>query len=86
MKQRSTVRRMTAAMVLAAPTPRPWWNTNFTWTAEDIAKLEVLAEAGADLHRSSAALGRSPTAICWKGRDLGVAMPLEWMQLIRRKR
>ncbi|MGB7099796.1 MAG: hypothetical protein WBD95_13660 [Xanthobacteraceae bacterium] len=63
--------------------PRPWWNTNFTWSAEDIEKLKILAEANADLNRSAAALGRSATALCWKCRDSGIVMPPEWARLIK---
>jgi hypothetical protein len=78
--------RLTAAMILDTPAPRPWWNTNYTWSDEDIEKLKILAEANADLHRSAAALGRSPTALRWKCRDIGIAMPPEWAQVIGRKR
>ena len=82
MKHRSPKPHLTPAMILDTQAPRPWWNTNYTWTAEDVAKLKVLAEASADLHRSAAALGHSATALCWKCRDIGIAMPPEWVQLI----
>jgi len=73
-------------MIWDTQAPRPWWNTNFAWSAEDIEKLIVLAEASADLDRSAAALGRSAPALCWKCRDIGIAMPPEWARLIRRGR
>jgi hypothetical protein len=47
---------------------------------------KVFAEANADLDRSAAALGRSPTALCWKCRDVGIATPPEWARLLRRGR
>ena len=71
-------------MILDTQGPRPWWNTNFTWSPEDIEKLKILAEANADLNRSAAALGRSATAFCWKCRDIGIAMPPGWARVIRR--
>jgi hypothetical protein len=76
--------RLTPEMILDQQAPRPWWNTNYTWGNDDLEKLKVLAEANADLNRSAAALGRSPTALCWKCRDIGLAMPPEWARFIRR--
>jgi hypothetical protein len=73
-------------MILDAQAPRPWWNTNFTWSGEDVEKLKILAEANADLNRSAASLGRSATALCWKCRDLGIALPPEWARLSRGER
>jgi hypothetical protein len=73
-------------MILEAQAPRPWWNVNYTWSAEDVEKLKILAQASTDLNRSAAALGRSPTALCWKCRDIGIAMPPEWARVIKRER
>jgi hypothetical protein len=71
-------------MILDEQAPRPWWNTNYTWSNDDLEKLKILAEADADLNRSAAALGRSPTALCWKCRDMGIVIPLDWARLIGR--
>jgi len=70
--------------ILATPALRPWWNQNFSWTAEDDEKLRILAAAGADLDRSALALGRSATAIVWHARTLGVTVPAEWAKRTRK--
>lgn len=70
--------------ILATPAPRPWWNQNYSWTADDDEKLRILAGAGADLDRSALALGRSAKAIVWHARTLGVIVPAEWAKRTRK--
>jgi hypothetical protein len=48
------------------------------WSASDIAKLRVLAEAGSPPEASGDALGRMERSIAYKARDLGIKIPASW--------
>ncbi len=45
------------------------------WTAEDVARLQKLADEGATLLRASAALRRPSSAVQKKARELGKSFP-----------
>jgi hypothetical protein len=48
---------------------------NQPWTSEDVAKLMVLASAGATLLRASAALRRPSSSVTGKAKELGQSFP-----------
>jgi hypothetical protein len=48
------------------------------WSASDVAKLRVLAEAGSPPEASADALGRMEKSIAYKARDLGIKIPVSW--------
>jgi hypothetical protein len=86
MKHRQTKPRLTPAMILEAQAPRRGETPILPGAPRTSKKLKILAQASADLNRSAAALGPSPTALCWKCRDIGIAMPPEWARVIKRER
>lgn len=45
------------------------------WTAEDVARLQKLADEGATLLRASAALRRPSSAVQKKAREIGRSFP-----------
>lgn len=62
-----------------------WAWTRTHWTNSDELKVDILAEADADIEGSADALGRSPTSIAWRARDMGLTLPSQWSRLIRPK-
>lgn len=63
-----------------------WHNTNHNWSQADQLKLEILCEADADPDASADALGRKPSALVWRARELNITLPRQWVNLIRPKR
>lgn len=63
-----------------------WAWTRTWWSDLEEFKVDILCEADADIERSADALGRSPTSIAWRARDLGLTLPRQWSQLITPKR
>jgi hypothetical protein len=65
----------------------PWdeWNRNMDWQTDHDAALNLLALANADVEKTGLSLGRSPKALTYRARDLGLEMPAGWAKLIRPK-
>lgn len=63
-----------------------WLNSRLNWQPIDLMKLDVLCEADAGAEQSADALGRGPTNLAHKARELGYTLPPEWARLIAPKR
>lgn len=59
-----------------------FYNDRLHWTEDDKRILAAFAMAGADIDKSSAALGRSPKGLVWRARDTYVPMPRDWAAII----
>ena len=62
-----------------------WYNTRLWWKDADHFKLGILCEADSDIEQSADALGRKPSTLVWKARDLGLILPTQWSRLIKPK-
>lgn len=63
-----------------------WYSTRTNWQPIETFKLDILCEADADIEGSADALGRAPTTLAWKARELGLTLPSQWSRLIAPKR
>ena len=57
-------------------------NQGCNWKPLDEAKLRVLCDAGADVEKSAAALGRQPKTLAYRANDLGIVLPDAWKLLL----
>jgi hypothetical protein len=76
---------LSADDILAQEAVLPWWNNNYDWSEDDEEKLDVLADDSASIEKSALSLGRSPKALAWHARDIGLTLPPEWSKLIQAK-
>lgn len=63
-----------------------WYDRNLNWRGEDLLALDILCEADADHEGAADALGRPPSNLAHKARDVGFTLPREWARLIAPKR
>lgn len=61
-----------------------WWNTRTRWAYDDSISLQVLCAAGVSIDDAATALGRSPQSVAWRARDTGLALPVDWLALVRK--
>lgn len=73
------------ADILAA-SPRSAFLNRSNWTGQNKYDLRVLCEAAVTAESAARALSRSPQAVAWYARDLGLALPVDWRKLIAPKR
>ncbi len=62
-----------------------WWSARLNWSAEEKGVLRALCEANAPIGKSADGLGRPPTSLAWKAREIGLALPADWSAIIRPK-
>lgn len=62
------------------------WNTRTHWKSKDEFNLSVLVDARVPLATAADILGRTPTSIAWRGRDVGHSIPHEWASAIAPRR
>lgn len=62
-----------------------WYGTRTWWTDTDKFALGILSEANRHVEESGDAIGRQPSTLAWKARDLGLVLPESWAAIIRPK-
>jgi hypothetical protein len=62
------------------------WNKNFNWAQDDKCKLEILCESDSEIEQSADVLGRPPSTVAYKARDLRLTLPQQWASIIAPKR
>src|SRR5690348_11715324 len=63
-----------------------WLDRHRTWTDKDQAALFVLCGARADISKCADVLGRPPTNLAHRARDVGLTLPPEWRSLITKEK
>lgn len=62
-----------------------WAWTRTWWSDLEKFKVDILCEADANIERTADCLGRSPSSIAYRARDMGLTLPREWLRLITPK-
>lgn len=62
------------------------WESKCNWSEQDKGDLRILAEASVPPEQAARVLGRSPKALIWKARDIGISLPTGWRSLVTPKR
>jgi hypothetical protein len=80
--------RLVARDILARPQyfNKGFYSTGTWWKPVDVLKIEILCEANSNIEMSAEALGRCPSTLVQKARDLRLMVPREWSRLLESKR
>lgn len=62
-----------------------WLDNHLRWRPVDEFALSILCEANADIEQTADTLGRKPTTLARRARDVGFTIPTQWAKLIAPK-
>lgn len=63
-----------------------WYNTRLHWKRRDSVALLLLCESRTSIEKAAEVLGRSPTSMAHRARDTGLHLPVEWRDLIIKRK
>ena len=63
-----------------------WLNCGVEWDKLEESRLRLLCETASDIAKSADAIGRTPYAIAYRARELGLMLPSSWNAIVRPKR
>lgn len=78
----STVCQSSAPAFAPRSAHASWAWSRTHWTDNERAALRATCEASIALERAADHLGRSPSSVAWKAKELGISLPPSWRNLI----
>jgi hypothetical protein len=78
----SAVRQSSAAIFPPRYYGSAWASNGTWWTDDDRTALRAVAGAAIDLEMAADHLGRPPSTVAWKAKELGIALPPTWRKVI----